>query len=144
MAVPQPTDFELEILQELWARGPLTVRDVHDVLSKRRQLVYTSVLKAMQVMHEKGLAKRDDSQRSHVYSAGVREDEVKSDIVENLVDQVFGGSAAGLAIHALVARTPSSEEIHKLQDLLVEMEARQVELERQEGKLAKVPDSDKV
>lgn len=123
MTTVQPTDFELEILQELWARGPLTVREVHDVLTKRRQLVYTSVLKAMQLMHEKGIAHRDDSQRSHIYSAAVEEGAIKQGIVNSLVDQVFGGSAAGLAMHALSTRPASAEEIRKLQDLLEDMEA---------------------
>lgn len=125
MTIPPPTDFELEILQELWARGPLTVREVHDTLSKRRQLVYTSVLKAMQLMFEKGLATRDEAQRSHVYAPAVKEHEVKSRIVGNLADQVFGGSAAGLAMHALSTRPASSEEIRMIQDLLENLEAQQ-------------------
>jgi predicted transcriptional regulator len=140
MSVPQPTDFELEILQELWARGPLTVRHVHDVLSARRQLVYTSVLKAMQLMHEKGLLLRDDSQRSHVYHAAVEEHAIKKGIVGNLVDQVFGGSAAGLAMHALSTRPASSEEIRKIQDLLVELEAQHQEASPKRPEKGKKPD----
>lgn len=127
MALPQPTDFELEILQELWARGPLTVRQLHDTLSTRRKMVYTSVLKAMQLMHEKGLLHRDDSQRSHVYAAAVGESATKSTIVEGLVDRVFGGSGAGLAMHALSTRPASSEELRKIQDLLSELETKQSE-----------------
>lgn len=125
MTAPQPTDFELEILQELWARGPLTVREVHDTLSKRRQLVYTSVLKALQLMFEKKLVLRDESQRSHVYEAAVEEDSVKSSIVGDLMDQVFGGSAAGLAMHALSTRPASSEDIKKIQVLLETLESQQ-------------------
>ena len=123
MKPPQPTDFELEILQELWAKGPLTVRVVHDTLSKRRQLVYTTVLKAMQVMHEKGLLKRDDSARAHVYVAAVEELKVKRNIVMNVIDQVFRGSAAGLAMHALNARPTSSDELAQIQSLLGELES---------------------
>lgn len=122
MTAPQPTDFELEILQELWAKGPQTVRQVHDVLSKRRQLVYTTVLKAMQVMHEKGLLKRDDSERAHVYVPAVDEQKVKRSIVMGVIDQVFGGSAAGLAMHALNARPTSSDELAQIQSLLGELE----------------------
>lgn len=122
MTPPQPTDFELEILQELWAKGPQTVRQVHETLSKRRQLVYTSVLKAMQVMHEKGLLRRDDSNRAHVYGAAVEELKVKRNIVMGVINQVFGGSAATLAMHALSAKPASSDELAKIQDLLGELE----------------------
>ena len=124
---PKPTDFELEILQEIWANGPLAVRDVHTALSKRRQLVYTSVLKAMQLMHEKGLLARDESQRSHIYHALVKEQEIKSGIVGSIADQVFGGSAAELAMHALSSRPASSEEIRKIQHLLEELDQRLTE-----------------
>lgn len=125
MSRPVPTDFELEILQELWARGPQTVRQVHESLIQRRAMVYTSVLKAMQLMHEKGLVRRDDSQRAHIYEAAVAEEATKNGIVGNLMDQVFGGSAAELAMHALASRPASSEEIRMIQDLLEELESRQ-------------------
>lgn len=125
MTPPQPTDFELEILQELWAKGPQTVRQVHETLSKRRQLVYTTVLKAMQVMHEKGILKRDDSARAHVYVPAVEEMKVKRNIVMGVINQVFGGSAAGLAMHALNAKPASSDELANIQNLLGELEDAQ-------------------
>jgi BlaI family penicillinase repressor len=115
---PKPTDFELEILQELWRNGPSTVRTVHEVLSKRRSLVYTTVLKAMQVMHEKGILNRDDSSRSHIYSPAIEEDATKSRLLDSVVNQVFGGSAAEMAMHALSKGRTSSEELKKLQELL--------------------------
>jgi predicted transcriptional regulator len=121
----QPTDFELEILQELWSRGPLTVRDVHSTLNARRKMVYTTVLKAMQVMNDKGLVTRDDSARSHVYAAAIDEQSTKLGIVTGIIDQVFGGSAAGLAMHALAARPASSDELRKVQDLLDQLEGEQ-------------------
>jgi len=115
---PKPTDFELEILQELWRNGPSTVRTVHEVLSKRRSLVYTTVLKAMQVMHEKGILNRDDSSRSHIYSPAIEEEATKSRLLDSVVNQVFGGSAAEMAMHALSKGRTSSEELKKLQELL--------------------------
>lgn len=119
----QPTDFEIEILQELWGKGPQTVRQVYETLSARRSLVYTSVLKAMQLMHEKGLVRRDESERSHVYEAAVDEQETKLGIVSNIIEQVFGGSAAGLAMHALNAKPSSSDDIQKIQEMLDSLEA---------------------
>lgn len=115
---PKPTDFELEILQEIWRNGPSTVRTVHEVLSKRRSLVYTTVLKAMQVMHEKGILNRDDSSRSHIYSSAIEEEATKSRLLDSVVNQVFGGSAAEMAMHALSKGRTSSEELKKLQELL--------------------------
>jgi len=120
--VPKPTEFELEILQELWREDERTVRQVWETIAVRRPMVYTSVLKAMQVMHEKGLVRRDESQRSHLYSAAVREQDVKKNLVGNVVDQVFGGSAADLAMHALTNRPVSDDELRKISDLLDTME----------------------
>ena len=119
----RPTEFELEILQELWRKGPLTVRQVYDVLNAQRSMVYTTVLKAMQVMFEKGIVTRDDSQRSHIYASNIAEEDVKSRVVKKIVDQVFNGSAADLAMHALETRSASQDEIRKIKVLLEELEA---------------------
>lgn len=118
MSTARPTSFEFEILQELWDRGPLTVREVYETLNSRRSLVYTTVLKALQVMHEKGYVTRDDSQRSHVFVAAIGETEAKRNSVQALADTVFGGSAAELAMHALSSKPASSDEIAKIEQLL--------------------------
>lgn len=115
---PLPTDAELSVLQVLWARGPQTVRDVYDVLAERRPVVYTTVLKVLQVMHGKGLVKRDDSSRSHLYRAAVGEDEVQRMLVADLAERAFGGSPARLAVRALAAEPATPEEIARIMDLL--------------------------
>lgn len=113
-----PTNAELEILHVLWRRGPRTVRDVHDTIRKRRDIGYTTVLKAMQVMAEKGLATRDESERSHVYAAAIPEATVRKRLVADLVDRVFDGSAVGLAMHALSTRRASAAELKEIRRLL--------------------------
>lgn len=115
---PAPTNAELEILRLLWRDGPLTVRDVHETIKRRRDVRYTTVLKTLQVMTEKGLVTRDDSERSHVYAAAVPESTVKKRLVADLVDRAFDGSAAGLVMQALSARRASPEEIKQIRKLL--------------------------
>lgn len=121
---PQPTDFEFEILQELWSGGPQTVRQLHERLNSRRPMVYTTVLKALQVMLEKKLVDRDDSERSHTYRAAVVERAVKDKMVREMIDTAFGGSAAELALRALAMRRANPDELRKLQELLDRMEDR--------------------
>ncbi len=117
-ASPVPTAAELEILRLLWRRGPQTVRDVFATVRRGRDVGYTTVLKTLQVMQEKGLVTRDETERSHVYAAAVPEAGVKKRLVADLVDRVFEGSAAGLVMHALsVTRTPP-EELQQIRDLL--------------------------
>ena len=113
-----PTNAELEILHVLWKRGPSTVRDVHDVLLAERDIGYTTVLKTMQLMFEKRLVMRDDSERSHVYEAAVAERSVKRRLVADLLDRAFDGSAAGLMMHALSEKRASKEELAKIRELL--------------------------
>jgi len=117
-ATPAPTNAELEILGLLWRDGPLTVRDVHETIKRRRDVRYTTVLKTLQVMAEKGLVTRDDSERSHVYAAAVPESTVKKRLVADLVDRAFDGSAAGLVMQALSTRRASPEEIRQIRKLL--------------------------
>lgn len=120
---PLPTDFELEILQELWRLGEAaTVRQVHESLNARRPLVYTTVLKAMQVMHEKGILKRDESERAHRYLPSEPEKAVKDRLVSRFMDNAFAGSAAELAMRALSVKRASGDELKRLQDLLDEMD----------------------
>lgn len=118
---PQPTAAELEVLRVLWTRGPSTVRDVHEALASRN-VRYTTVLKTMQVMHEKGLLARDDSQRSHVYGARLKQDATRRRMVREFMDRVFDGAAEQLVLHALSARDVTAEEVAEIRRLLDEYE----------------------
>lgn len=120
---PKPTDAELEILHVLWQNGSATVRAVNDELKKRSgsdSIGYTTTLKFMQIMADKGLLVRDESQRSHVYSAAVREDDVQSAFVSKLLSSVFRGSAMNLVVQALGTSKPSTLELQQIRDLLDE------------------------
>ncbi len=124
MAKPRrrPTDAELEILRVIWQRGPCTVRQVHDEVSPRRKTGYTTVLKLLQIMTEKGLVKRDESQRSHVYAAAHGEEETQGQLVGELMNKAFGGSAAQLVLRALSNQPASAEEIAEIRRMLDELE----------------------
>jgi len=122
---PRPSALELEVLHELWERGPLTVRDIHQAVARTRQVVYTTILKTMQVMHEKGLLVRDESQRSHVYSPTVAENDVKNAELRDLIDRVYGGQAAELALHVLATRRASSAELKQIRDYAEELDTQQ-------------------
>jgi len=117
---PIPSNSELEILRILWRRGPLTVREVHDELKRERAIGYTTVLKIMQVMAEKKIVTRDESERSHVYSPAVEEKSVKRRLVSELLDKAFDGSAAQLVMHALSDKRASQEDLRKIRKLLNE------------------------
>jgi predicted transcriptional regulator len=116
--LPVPTNAELEILRLLWRGGPQTVRDVFDDVRRRRDVGYTTVLKTLQVMAEKGLVTRDESERSHVYRAAVGEANVKKRLVADLVDLAFEGSAVGLAMQALSSKRASPAELKEIRRLL--------------------------
>lgn len=117
MTLPlMPSDGELAILRVLWSGGPATVRAVHDALE--RGGAYTTTLKQLQIMWDKGLVTRDDSQRSHVYGAAVKEDEVQGSLVTDLLRKAFDGSAARLAMRALSVERASDDEIAELRSLL--------------------------
>lgn len=124
MAKPRrrPTDAELEILRVIWQRGPCTVRQVHDEVSPRRKTGYTTVLKLLQIMTEKGLVERDESQRSHVYTAASGEEETQGQLVGELMNKAFGGSAAQLVLRALSNKPASAEEIAEIRRMLDELE----------------------
>jgi BlaI family penicillinase repressor len=117
-STPMPSNAELEILRILWKDGPSTVRDVHDALSRQRDVGYTTVLKTMQVMAAKRLVTRDESQRSHVYKPAVEEKSVKRRLVSELLDKAFDGSAAQLVMQALSDQRASSEDLEKIRQLL--------------------------
>jgi BlaI family penicillinase repressor len=120
----KPTELELDILEVLWREGPVTVRQIHEALQGRRPVVYTTILKAMQVMHEKGLLDRNEDARSHVYSPAIAKDDVSKGMMKNLLDRFFEGSAAQLAMHALSTKPASQDEIRKVKVLLEEMEKK--------------------
>jgi BlaI family penicillinase repressor len=115
---PQPTNAELEILRVLWANGPVTVRDVHSELNKMKPMGYTTVLKLMQIMSDKGLVRRNEDQRAHVYEAVVPRDATEHQLVRDLAERAFGGSAARLAIRALAAKRATPEEMAQIRELL--------------------------
>lgn len=119
--LPEPTAAELEILQLLWESGPATVREIHDQLSRRRPVVYTTVLKLMQIMAEKGLVARDESARAHVYQARLSQEEARRRLVGDLLDRLFQGSAKQLVLQALSSRKASQAEIAEIRQLLDEL-----------------------
>ena len=119
---PRPTDAELAILNVLWAQGACTVRDVHERLSQDRDMGYTTVLKLMQIMFDKGLVTRDDSQRSHVYKARQKEQTTQRMLVTDLLTRAFGGSTEKLVMQALAAKKASKDELAEIRRLLDELE----------------------
>ena len=121
---PKPTDAELSILRVLWRRGPSTVRDVYDELRRERPMVYTTVLKLMQIMTEKGLVHREELGRAHLYRATQSEESAQRRLVEDLMDRAFGGSAQQLILHALSNRNASKEELAEIRRLLDDLEGK--------------------
>jgi predicted transcriptional regulator len=119
---PRPTDAELEILTVLWSRGPSTVRDVHEAICRGRQTQYTTVLKFMQIMAEKGLVRRDEKQRAHIYEASRPQAFTQRQLAGDLLQRAFGGSAKSLVMGALSARKASREELSEIRKLLDEYE----------------------
>ena len=116
--IPRPTDAELAILRILWQRGDCTVRQVHDELSRERPSAYTTALKMLQIMTEKGLVRRDDSERTHVYQSRLTEEQTQRQLVRDLVDRAFGGSASKLVLQALSARRATEEELGEIRKLI--------------------------
>ena len=116
----KPTESELEILQILWTKGLATVREVHEELAKTKDAGYTTTLKLMQIMHEKGLVKRDDSMRTHVYQAAVNKEKTQKHLLSKMIDSLFGGSPTQLVIQALGngEHKASREELEEIQALL--------------------------
>lgn len=115
---PRPTDAELSILKVLWELGPSTVRQVMERLCMDRPTGYTTVLKLMQIMTEKGLVSRDESRRTHVYRAARPQDQTQRQLVGDLLDRAFGGSASNLVMQALSSRRASAEELEEIRKLL--------------------------
>ncbi len=121
-SLPRPTDAELAILSVLWERGPSTVRDVHEALSSTQDTGYTTVLKLMQIMTDKRLVVRDESERAHIYEARVSEQKTQTQLLTDLAARAFGGSPARLVMQALSGRKTSSEELSEIRALLDELE----------------------
>jgi predicted transcriptional regulator len=122
---PRPTHAETAILQVLWERGPSTVREVHEVLGAQRPIGYTTVLKLLQIMHDKGLVRRDESQRSHRYQPVSSQRRTQQQLVGELLDRAFGGSMRSLVMHALSSRKASAEDLAEIRGLLDELEGRE-------------------
>lgn len=120
---PRPTDAELEILNVLWQRGASTVRDVHQAITQTRPAMgYTTVLKLMQIMAEKNLVRRDESQRAHVYEAQLAREETQQQLIGHLLERAFEGSATKLVMQALSAKQTSAEELTTIREMLDEFE----------------------
>ena len=120
--LPRPTDAELEILNVLWKRGPSTVREVYEVLLESKDIGYTTVLKFMQIMSEKGLVSRDQSDRTHVYQAERAQDETQRQLLSDLLDRAFNGSPTKLVMQALSSKKASREELAEIRRMLDELE----------------------
>jgi BlaI family penicillinase repressor len=121
---PRPTDAELEILTVLWSRGPSTVRAVHEIVASRKPTQYTTVLKTLQIMDQKGLVRRDQAQRAHIYQASQPCEATQRQLAGDLLQRAFGGSAKSLMLGALSSRKASKEELAELREFLNEYEKR--------------------
>jgi predicted transcriptional regulator len=119
---PKPTESELAILGVLWQRGPSTVRQVYDALNATKKTGYTTVLKFMQIMTEKGLVSRDEMPYAHVYQAKLPQEQTQRTLVTDLLDRAFEGSMSGLVLQALSARKASPEELSEIRKILKEYE----------------------
>ena len=119
---PRPTDAELEILNVLWERGASTVRDVHEAIAQRKPTQYTTVLKMLQIMAEKRLVRRDETQRAHIYEAAQPREWTQRQLAGDLLQRAFNGSAKGLLLGALSSRRASRQELAELRRFLDEYE----------------------
>jgi BlaI family penicillinase repressor len=114
----KPTESELEILRVLWDKREATVREVHEVLSEFKDSGYTTTLKLLQIMHEKGLVKRNDSGKTHIYQAAVSREQTQKQMLGKMMDTLFGGSTTQLVMHALGNKAPSADELNEIQQML--------------------------
>jgi predicted transcriptional regulator len=124
--LPKPTEAELEILKVLWRRGPSTVREVNGELNEARATGYTTTLKFMQIMADKGLLVRDETERAHLYAARLPQAETQQQLVGDLLQRVFEGSARQLVMQALSAQQASAEELAAIKLMLDEIAAEKV------------------
>jgi BlaI family transcriptional regulator, penicillinase repressor len=118
--LPRPTDGELAILRVLWARGPSTVRQVFEVMSEEKELGYTTVLKMLQIMTDKGLVEREEEGRGHIYAPCLSEHQTQKHLVSDLLEKAFGGSALKLVMQALATKKTSKQDLAEIRKLLDE------------------------
>jgi len=119
---PKPTEAELEILQVLWQDGPATVREVHEKLAEKRDIGYTTTLKNMQNMVQKGMLSRNEKSRSHIYEASLKQEPTQQMLLDRFMDSAFGGSAMNLVMQALGNRKTSKAELQKIKALINKLE----------------------
>lgn len=119
----KPTDSELEILQILWAKGACTVRDVFSELEQKKPIVYTTILKTMQIMLEKGIVLREESNKAHTYKAAISQENTQQHFIDKMVDTLFSGSISNLVMQALGNRKSSKEELDAIKAYLEELES---------------------
>lgn len=124
MMLPKPTESELEILQVLWQKGNCTVREVNEELSKKKnaEIGYTTTLKIMQIMHEKGLISRNDAAKTHIFTAVATEGDTQKQLLDRFMDSVFRGSASDLILQALGHQQATPEELAEIKKLINEIE----------------------
>ena len=120
----KPTESELEILQVLWEKDKASVREVHEELLMLKDVGYTTTLKLMQIMHEKGLVKRDDSYKTHIYQASVSKEKTQKHLLGKMINNLFGGSPAELVLQALGNHKASQAELEEIQQLLNNLKDR--------------------
>jgi predicted transcriptional regulator len=117
-SLPKPTEAELELLRVLWEKGPATVRELHDAVNLQRAVGYTSVLKILQIMTEKGLVEREEANKAHIYRPAASQEETQNQLLRDLSERLFSGSAAQLAMHALAMQPASAEELEEIRNLI--------------------------
>lgn len=121
-----PTDSELEILQILWTHGPSSVREVNDILnSEVRSVGYTTTLKIMQIMNEKTMVERDTTSRTHIYKSIIKEKDTKNNLVKELINNAFSGSARSLVMQALGSQNPTKEDLEEIKTLIDKLQKDQ-------------------
>ena len=120
----KPTESELEILQVIWKKGQCTVRDVHEELTKNKDAGYTTTLKLMQIMHDKGMVERDTTSKTHLYKALITREQAQNTALDKILDTVFKGSTADLVIQALGQHRASKDEIDTIKNYLKQFEVR--------------------
>ncbi len=118
LPLKKPTEAELDILRVLWSIGPATVRDIHDVMSATRSTGYTTVLKTLQIMTEKGLTVREEAGKAHIYSPAMAEADMQTQLLKDLSEKLFAGSPALLAMHALSLQPASDDELKQIRALI--------------------------
>jgi len=129
-STPRPTDTELTILRVLWDRGASTVRQVHETLTRVRPTAYTTALKMLQIMTEKGLVRRDETDRTHIYHPRLSEEQTQRQLVRDLADRAFGGSASKLVMQALATKRASADELTQIRNLIDGRDGREVRDDR--------------